>query len=163
MPIISYRSGSSISDVGIDLSRCVSCRWIMCGWCISIIVLSLFLLASLLRLWQFIVRIVSRYSIQDEMYIKKNTKLNLIFINNFQDYYHYFIFDQIIIYGCPTGQMKKSDSQTCRYDGQIYFHWYKILGLLYKRVLFDLQFVHNLLKKVCNICPFQRFQHFPKA
>jgi hypothetical protein len=31
-----------------------------------------------------------------------------------------------------------------RYDGQIYFHWYKILGLLYKRALFDLQFVHNL-------------------
>ena len=31
----------------------------------------------------------------------------------------------------------------CRYDGQIYFHWYKILGLLYKRALFDLQFVHN--------------------
>jgi hypothetical protein len=28
-------------------------------------------------------------------------------------------------------------------DGQIYFHWYKILGLLYKRALFDLQFVHN--------------------
>ena len=39
---------------------------------------------------------------------------------------------------------KKSDSQTCRYDGQIYSHWYKILGLLYKRALFDLQFVHNL-------------------
>jgi hypothetical protein len=34
--------------------------------------------------------------------------------------------------------------QTCRYEGQIYFHWYKILGLLYKRALFDLQFVHNL-------------------
>ena len=31
-----------------------------------------------------------------------------------------------------------------RYDGQIYFHWYKILGLLYKRALFDLQFAHNL-------------------
>ena len=45
---------------------------------------------------------------------------------------------------CITGQVKKSDSQTCRYDGQIYFHWYKILGLLYKRALFDLQFVHNL-------------------
>jgi hypothetical protein len=44
----------------IDLSRCVSCRWIMCGWCVSIIVLSSFLLASLLRLRQFIVRIVSR-------------------------------------------------------------------------------------------------------
>jgi hypothetical protein len=26
----------------------------------------------------------------------------------------------------------------------IYFHWYKILGLLYKRALFDLQFVHNI-------------------
>jgi hypothetical protein len=41
---------------------------------------------------------------------------------------------------------KKSDSQTCGYYGQIYFHchWYKILGLLYKRALFDLQFVHNL-------------------
>ena len=38
------------------------------------------------------------YSIQDEMSIKKNTKLNLIFRNNFQDYYHYFIFGQIIIY-----------------------------------------------------------------
>ena len=37
---------------------------------------------------------------------------------------------------------KIGDSQTCRYDGQIYFHWYKILGLLYKRALFDLQFVH---------------------
>ena len=36
------------------------------------------------------------------------------------------------------------DFQTCRYDGQIYFHWYKILGLLYKRALFDLQFVSNL-------------------
>jgi hypothetical protein len=36
------------------------------------------------------------------------------------------------------------DSQTCHYDGQIYFHWYTILGLLYKRALFDLQFVHNL-------------------
>jgi hypothetical protein len=36
------------------------------------------------------------------------------------------------------------DSQTCRYDGQIYFHWYKILVLLYERALFDLQFVHNL-------------------
>ena len=32
---------------------------------------------------------------------------------------------------------KIRDSQTCRYDGQIYFHWYK-------RALFDLQFVHNL-------------------
>jgi hypothetical protein len=30
------------------------------------------------------------------------------------------------------------------YQKQIYFHWYKILGLLYKRALFDLQFVHNL-------------------
>ena len=39
---------------------------------------------------------------------------------------------------------KNRDSQTCRYDGQIYFHWYKILGLLYERALFDLQFVHNL-------------------
>ena len=38
---------------------------------------------------------------------------------------------------------KIRDSQTCRYDGHIYFHWYKILGL-YKRALFDLQFVHNL-------------------
>ena len=38
---------------------------------------------------------------------------------------------------------KIRDSQACRYDGQIYFHWYKILGLLYKRALFDLQFVHN--------------------
>ena len=50
---------------------------------------------------------------------------------------------------CPVpvktdvGQVKKSDSQTFRYDGQIYFHWYKILGLLYKRAQFDLQFVHN--------------------
>jgi hypothetical protein len=49
-----------------------------------------------------------------------------------------------LVLRCPTGQLKKSDSQTCRYDGQIYFHWYKILGLLYKRALFDLQFVHNL-------------------
>jgi hypothetical protein len=42
---------------------------------------------------------------------------------------------------------KIRDSQTCRYDGQIYFeyfHWYEILGLLYKRALFDLQFVHIL-------------------
>ena len=51
---------------------------------------------------------------------------------------------EILYYGCPTGQVEKSDSQTCRYDGQIYFHWYKILGLLYKRALFDFQFVHNL-------------------
>ena len=36
------------------------------------------------------------------------------------------------------------DFQTCQYDGQIYFHWYKILGLLYKIALFNLQFVHNL-------------------
>jgi hypothetical protein len=36
---------------------------------------------------------------------------------------------------------KIRDSQMCRYDGQIYFHWYKILGLLYKRALFDLQFI----------------------
>ena len=49
-----------------------------------------------------------------------------------------------LVLRCPMGQVKKSDSQTCRYDGQIYFHWYKILGLLYKRALFDLQFVHNL-------------------
>jgi hypothetical protein len=35
-------------------------------------------------------------------------------------------------------------SQMCRYDGQIYFHWYKIPGLFYKRALFHLQFVHNL-------------------
>ena len=27
----------------------------------------------------------------------------------------------------------------------IYFHWYEILGLLYKRALFDLQFFHILL------------------
>ena len=27
---------------------------------------------------------------------------------------------------------KIRDSQACRYDRQIYFHWYKILGLLYK-------------------------------
>ena len=41
---------------------------------------------------------------------------------------------------------KIRDSQMCRYDRQIYFHchWYEILGLLYKRALFDLQFVHNL-------------------
>jgi hypothetical protein len=38
----------------------------------------------------------------------------------------------------------KCNSQACRYDGQIYFRWYKILGLFYKRALFDLQFVHNL-------------------
>ena len=37
---------------------------------------------------------------------------------------------------------KIGDSQACRYDGQIYFHWYKILDLLYKRALFDLQFVY---------------------
>ena len=39
---------------------------------------------------------------------------------------------------------KIRDSQTCRYDGQIYFYWHTILGLSYKRALFDLQFVHNL-------------------
>ena len=39
---------------------------------------------------------------------------------------------------------KIRDSQMCRYDGQIYFHWYKTLGLLYKRTPFDLQSVHNL-------------------
>ena len=39
---------------------------------------------------------------------------------------------------------KWKNPQTCRYNGQIYFHWYKILGVLYKRALFDLQFVHNL-------------------
>ena len=38
---------------------------------------------------------------------------------------------------------KIRNSQTWRYDRHIYFHWYKILGL-YKRVLFHLQFVHNL-------------------
>ena len=27
---------------------------------------------------------------------------------------------------------------------QIYFHWHKLLGLLYQRALFDLQCVHNL-------------------
>ena len=47
--------------------------------------------------------------------------------------------------GTSHRQVKKSDSQTCRYDGQIYFHWYKILGLLYKRALFDLQFVHRFI------------------
>ena len=51
----------------------------------------------------------------------------------------------ILYYGCPMGQVKKiRDSQTFRYHGQIYFHWYNILGLLYKRALFDLQFVHNI-------------------
>ena len=49
-----------------------------------------------------------------------------------------------LVLRCPTRQVKKSDSPTCQYDGQIYFHWYKILGLLYKRALFNLQFVHNL-------------------
>jgi hypothetical protein len=39
---------------------------------------------------------------------------------------------------------KIRDSQAYRYDGQIYFHWYNKLDLLYKRALFDLQFVHNL-------------------
>jgi hypothetical protein len=39
---------------------------------------------------------------------------------------------------------KIRDSQTCRYDGQFYFHWYNILGLLYERALVDLQIVHNL-------------------
>jgi hypothetical protein len=61
---------------------------------------------------------------------------------------------------------KKTDSQTCRYDVQIYFHWYKILGLLYERALFDLQFVRYKYfsgsfqpdqEKACNICPFQGF------
>ena len=45
---------------------------------------------------------------------------------------------------CDGTNEKIRDSQTWRYDRQIYFHWYKILGLLYKRALFDLQFVHNL-------------------
>jgi hypothetical protein len=40
-------------------------------------------------------------------------------------------------------QKPKSSPQSW-YDGQIYLHWYKILGLLYKRALFNLQFVHNL-------------------
>ena len=45
----------------------------------------------------------------------------------------------------PDGTSEKiRDSQTYRYDEQIYFHWYKILGLLYERAPFDLQFVHNL-------------------
>ena len=35
---------------------------------------------------------------------------------------------------------KIRDSQACQYDGQIYFHWYKILGCCIK----DLQFVQNL-------------------
>ena len=39
---------------------------------------------------------------------------------------------------------KWKNPQTCRYAGQIYFHLHKILGLLYKRALFDLQFDHNL-------------------
>jgi hypothetical protein len=39
---------------------------------------------------------------------------------------------------------KWKNPQMCRYEGQIYFHWYKILGLLYKRALFDLQLIHNL-------------------
>jgi hypothetical protein len=102
--------------------------------------------------------------------------------------------------------MNKKKTRT---NQQIYFHWYEILGLLYKRALFDLQFVHNLFwlkqsetpeqnsfidiiyhalmklskifylnsqrntnfsgsfqpdqEKACNICPFQRFQYFPKA
>jgi hypothetical protein len=28
---------------------------------------------------------------------------------------------------------KWKNPQMCRYDGHIYFHWYKILGLLYKK------------------------------
>jgi hypothetical protein len=62
-----------------------------------------------------------------------------------------------LVLRCPTGQVKKSDSQTCRYDGQIYFHWYKILGLLYKRALFMYslyqlppQFSILLLSKINN-------------
>ena len=43
--------------------------------------------------------------------------------------------------GCPTGQVKKIRTNPVKI---IYFHQYKILGLLYKRALFDLQFVHNL-------------------
>ena len=45
---------------------------------------------------------------------------------------------------CDGTSEKIRDSQTCWYDGHIYFHWYEILGLLYKRALFDLQFFHIL-------------------
>jgi hypothetical protein len=58
--------------------------------------------------------------------------------------YQWKLTSRSCITGYPTGQVKKSDSQTCRYDGQIYFHWYTILSLFYKRALFDLRFVHNL-------------------
>jgi hypothetical protein len=50
-----------------------------------------------------------------------------------------------LVFQLSDGTSEKiRDSQMCRYDRQIYFHWYKILGLLYERALFDLQFVHNL-------------------
>jgi hypothetical protein len=52
---------------------------------------------------------------------------------------------------------KIRDSQTCRYNGQIYFHWYKILGLLYKRALFDLQFVWYFVKPFIIIAPHEPF------
>ena len=41
---------------------------------------------------------------------------------------------------------KIRDSQTCRYDGKIYFHWYKILGLLY-----HLSFLHMKFKDIDKI------------
>ena len=56
----------------------------------------------------------------------------------------YCSFYSLVYLWLSNGTSEKiRDSQTCRYDGQIYFHWYIILGLLYKRALFDLQFVDN--------------------
>ena len=56
----------------------------------------------------------------------------------------YCSFYSLVYLWLSNGTSEKiRDSQTCRYNGQIYFHWYIILGLLYKRALFDLQFVDN--------------------
>jgi hypothetical protein len=46
--------------------------------------------------------------------------------------------------GFNISQKPKSSPLSYFAQKTSYFHWYKILGLLYKRALFDLQFVHNL-------------------
>ena len=53
------------------------------------------------------------------------------------------------------------DSQTCRYDGKIYFHWYKILVCCVKEP-FDLQFDHAYcyLPVILSFSCFSRFTLF---
>jgi hypothetical protein len=51
----------------------------------------------------------------------------------------------------------KNRNKPLWYDGQIYFHWYKILGLLYKRALFDLQY--SFLSSSLPICNFKAILH----